>query len=73
MGVVKRKCVCVCEIYGCGLWVSLKGGIYFPSYYLSLLLLYNYIICSFLQQHPYFVFILKMFCVLVPVFILCVI
>ena len=28
---------------------------------------YSSYICSFLQQHPYFLFILKMFFVLVPV------
>ena len=28
---------------------------------------YSSCICSFLQQHPYFLFILKMFFVLVPV------
>ena len=37
---------------------------------------YSSCICSFLQQHPYFLFILKMFFVLVPVlfcnYILCI-
>ena len=51
---------------GWNLWVWPLGVVVrryidFSSYYLSLLL------CSFLQQHPYFLFILKMFFVLVPV------
>ena len=57
---------------GCGLdWVESMGVVvrrynnYIFSYYLSLL---RIILCSLiLQQHPYFLLILKMFFVLVPV------
>ena len=46
-------------IYGCGC----KEVYRFPHTTYS----YSSCICSFLQQHPYFLFILKMFFVLVPV------
>ena len=52
------------------LWVWLVGVV--VRWYIDFLILYTYpyysCICSFLQQHPYFLFILKMFFVLVPVF-----
>ena len=48
--------------YGCGYWVWCKEVYRFPHTTFP----YSSCICSFLQQHPYFLFILKMFFVLVP-------
>ena len=55
----------VSGIYGCGC----KEVYRFPHTTYP----YSSCICSFLQQHPYFLFILKMFFVLVPVLVLFVI
>ena len=61
MGVVSRKWVWVETMgvaSGCCKEVYRFPHITYP---------YSACICSFLQQHPYFLFILKMFFVLVPV------
>ena len=63
---------------GWNLWVWLLGVV--VKRYIDFLILlidpYSSCICSFLQQHPYFLLILKMFFVLVPVlfgnYILCI-
>ena len=63
---------------GWNLWVSLLGVVVRRYIDFLILLTYSYssCICSFLQQHPYFLFILLMFFVLVPVlfcnYILCI-
>ena len=54
---------------GWNLWVWLLGVV--VRRYIDFIILrtypYSTCICSLLQQHPYFLFILKMFFVLVPV------
>ena len=80
MGVVSgcgEQEVGVASGSGWNLWVWLVGVV--VRLYIDFLILYTYpyysCICSFLQQHPYFLFIFKMFFVLVPVlfcnYILC--
>ena len=72
MGVVSRRqvwLVGVGGIYGCGwlagggcgwnLWVWLKGGTVYRFPHITYP--YSTCICSFLQQHPYFLSISKMF------------
>ena len=53
-------------IYGCGYWVWLQGGSYI-DFLIYTTYPYSSFISSFLQQHPFFLFIKKMFFVLVPV------
>ena len=54
---------------GWNLWVWLVGVVVrrYIDFLILLMPIYSSCICSFLQQHPYFLFIFKMFFVLVPV------
>ena len=58
-------------MYGSGwnLLVWLLGVVVrrYIDFLILLMPIYSSCICSFLQQHPYFLFIFKMFFVLVPV------
>ena len=49
------------------LWVWLVGVVVRRYIDFLILLIPTPLVCSFLQQHPYFLFIKKMFFVLVPV------
>ena len=58
MGVVSRRRVWLVEvggIYGCGYWCGCKEVYRFPHTTYP----YSSCICSFLQQHPYFLFFFK--------------
>ena len=63
------ECLGVASGSGWNLWVWLMGVVVrrYIDVLIILIPIYSSCICSFLQQHPYFLFILKMFLVLVPV------
>ena len=62
MGVVSRRWMWV-ESMGVARGCGCKKVYRFPHITYP----YSSCICSFLQQHPYFLFIFKMFFILVPV------
>ena len=59
MGVVSRR----------WMWVESMSVVVRRYIDYFILLIPTPLVCSFLQQHPYFVFILKMFFVLAPYFL----
>ena len=60
--------VCVASGSGWNLWVWLVGVVVRGYIDFFILFINSSCICSFLQQHPYFLFIKKMFFVLDSVF-----